>query len=195
MKNITLAAAATVLFSFCAHAQKIGYADINAIISVMPENEKVNEDLQIYAIGLQKRIDDLRAQQEQLGQQFQRALSAKDTATAIGIQEKAVEMDQQIQQSTQQAERQLQQKRGEMMQPALDRIKRALEAVAKRDDFAYIINSVDGSGTSSVLYGPEEHNVTMKLVEELGIKLQGEQSVPAPVAPASAPAQQGGKKK
>jgi outer membrane protein len=192
MRNLTFTAV-LLLFSVAAHAQKIGYADINAIIGVMPENEKVNEDLQIYAIGLQKRLDDLRGQQEQFGQQFQRALAAKDTATAIGIQEKAIELDQQIQQSTQQAERQLQQKRAEMMQPALDRIKKALEAVAKRDGFAYIINSVDGSGTSSVLYGPEEHNVTMKLVDELGIKLNDQQPVQA--APVAAPAQQGGKKK
>ncbi len=191
MKSLSLTAL-VLLFSLAVQAQKIAYADINAIIGVMPENEKVNEDLQIYAIGLQKRLDDLRGQQEQFGQQFQRALAAKDTATAIGIQEKAIELDQQIQQSSQQAERQLQQKRAEMMQPALDRIKKALETIAKRDGFAYILNSVDGSGTSSVLYGPDEHNVTMKLVEELGIKLEGQQ--PAPSAPAAAPAE-GGKKK
>jgi outer membrane protein len=87
----------------------------------------------------------------------------------------------------------LQQKRADMMQPALDRIRKALEAVAKREGFTYIINSVDGSGTSSVLYGPDEHNVTMKLVAELGIKLEGQDGQGTP-AQAPAPAA-GGKKK
>lgn len=185
MKNILLAIAicSAPLVSF---AQKIAYADINAIIGVMPENEKVNEDLQIYATGLQKRLDDLRAQQELYGQQFQAALTKKDTATAIGIQEKAMENEKTLQEETRKAEAQLQQKRAEMMQPALNRIRKAMEAIAKRDGFTYILNSIDGSGTSSVLYGPEENNITMKLVDELGIKLEGREAAPAP-APSSAP--------
>jgi len=156
-----------------ANAQKIAYADVNAIIGVMPENKKVNEDLQIYATGLQKRLDDIKAQKEVYGQQFQKALAAKDTATAIQIQEKAIEGDKQLQESSRQAEQQLQQKRAEMMQPALDRIRKAMETISKRDGYEYILNSIDGSGTSIVLFGPEGNNITLKLVSELGIELEG----------------------
>lgn len=190
MKKVILALAVAAA-PFLTHAQKIAYADINAIIGVMPENEKVNADLQIYATGLSKKLEDLRAQQELFSQQFQKALAAKDTATAIGIQEKAIENEKTLQEETQKAERQLQQKRVEMMQPALDRIRKAMETIAKRDGFTYILNSVDGAGTSAVLYGPEDHNVTMKLVDELGIKLEGRE----PAQPAPAPAEGGDKKK
>lgn len=182
MKRITLLLAVFSL-PFLASAQKIAYADINAIIGVMPENEKVNEDLQIYATGLSKRLDDLKAQQELFGQQFQKALAAKDTASALKIQEKAIEGEKQLQEETRKAEQQLQQKRGEMMRPALDRIRKAMEAIAKRDGFEYILNSIDGAGTSAVLYGPDENNITMKLVKELGIKLEGMDDS-APAAPA-----------
>lgn len=193
MKKIVLALAVCAA-PFFTYAQKIAYADINAIIGVMPENEKVNEDLKIYATGLQKGLDDVRAQLELYGKQFQAALAKKDTATAIGIQEKAIEAEKQLQEATAKAEQQLQQKRGEMMQPALGRIRSAMEAIAKRDGFTYILNSIDGSGTSAVLYGPDDHNITMKLVDELGIKLEGREN--AAPAPAPAPTEQkDGKKK
>lgn len=174
-----------------AQAQKIAYADINAIIGVMPENKKVNEDLQIYATGLQKRLDDIRAQQELYTQQFQKALAAKDTAKAIEIQEKAMEGDKQLQEATRQAEQQLQQKRAEMMQPALGRIRKAMEDISKRDGYEYVLNSIDGAGTSVVLYGPEGNNITMKLVDELGIKLEGAENA-SPAAPQES---EGNKKK
>jgi outer membrane protein len=164
-------------------AQKIAYADVNAIIGVMPENKKVGEDLKIYATGLQKPLDDMKAEQEVLGKQFQKALSAKDTATALQIQEKALEIDKKLQEASRLAEQQLQQKRSEMMQPALDRIRKALDAVRKRDGYSYILNSIDGAGTTIVLSGPEEDNVTLKLVKELGIELEGQDSA----APAPAP--------
>ncbi|MCF8256850.1 MAG: OmpH family outer membrane protein [Flavobacteriales bacterium] len=173
--------------SYATFAQKIAYADINAIIGVMPENEKVNEDLKIYATGLQKGLDDIRAQQELYAKKFQQALAKKDTATAVGIQEKAIEGDKQLQEATAKAEQQLQQKRGEMMQPALTRIRTAMETISKRDGYTYVLNSIDGAGTSVVLYGPEENNITMKLVDELGIKLEGRQD--AAPAPASAPSE------
>jgi outer membrane protein len=185
MKVLLLVALACIM-PFLVSAQKIAYADINAIIGVMPENENINSDLQIYATGLQKRIDDMKAQLEGFGQQFQQALNKRDTATAIAIQEKAVALDKQLQESTRQAEQQLQQKRNEMMQPVLARIRKAMETVSKRDGYEYVLNSIDGAGTSIVLYGPENDNITLKLVDELGIKLEGREGEKPAETPAPA---------
>ncbi len=189
MKHLLLVAA-VCLTPMLSSAQKIAYADINAIIGVMPENENINNDLQIYATGLQKRIDDMKAQLDGFSQQFQQALSKRDTASAIAIQDKAVAVDQQLQQSTRQAEQQLQQKRNEMMQPVLARIRKAMETVSKRDGYEYVLNSIDGAGTSIVLYGPESNNITLKIVDELGIKLEGREDA----APAASPAKESKKK-
>lgn len=181
--NVFLLVILVVITPLMSLAQKIAYADLNAIIGVMPENKKVNEDLNIYATGLKKPLDDLKAEQEILGKQFQKALAAKDTASALQIQEKALESDKKLQESSRKAEQQLQQKRDEMMQPALNRIRKALDTIRKRDGYSYILNSIDGSGSTIVLSGPEEDNVTLKLVKELGIVLDGQDGT----SPASAP--------
>ena len=61
MKNLILFIG-LVLATSTSFAQKMAHADINAILSVMPENEKINEDLKIYATGLSKGVEDSKAQ-------------------------------------------------------------------------------------------------------------------------------------
>lgn len=190
MKNLILTMLVVAFGASISIAQNIGYADINAILSVMPENEKINEDLQIYATGLQKRLDDNKQKLDAIVAEFNKVLSAGDTVKAIEYQKAGLELDKQLQQGTAAAEQQLAQKRGELLQPVLQRIRTAMEAVAKKKGFQYVMNSVDGSGTSIVLWGPEGHDITREVVDELGIKLEGQGGAAQP-----APAQDSKKKK
>ncbi len=179
MKSILLALSIVLVASVATQAQKIAFADVNAILSVMPENKKINEDLQIYGTGLQKKLDDMKGALDGMVKEFQAVLAAGDTAKALEIQKMAIKADTEFQQAAKQAEQQLGQKRTAELQPVLVRIREAMEAVAKKDGFEYILNSMDGSGTSIVLWGPEGHDVTRKVVDELGIKLQQPESAPA----------------
>ena len=172
MKNLILALAVIILSTTVASAQKMAHADINAILSVMPDNKKINEDLQIYATGLQKRVDDMKAQIDGAVKQFNEVLSAGDTAKALELQKQGLEMDKQLQQAAQSAEQQLGQKRNELLQPVLTKIRAAMESVAKKKGYDYVLNSVDGAGTSIVLWGPEGTDITRAVVDELGIKLE-----------------------
>lgn len=184
MKNVLLTLSFMIAASSVSVAQKIGYADVNAILSVMPENKKINEDLQIYGTGLQKRMDDMKAQLDAIVTEFNRVLAKGDTARALELQKQGMEGDQKVREAAQQAEQQLGQKRGELLQPVLEKIRKAMEAVAKKKGFEYVMNSVDGSGTSIVLWGPDGHDITRAVVDELGIKLEGQ----GEAAPAESPA-------
>lgn len=184
MKNVLLALSIIIMAPVSSMAQKIAYADINAILSVMPENEKINADLEIYATGLQKKLDDMKGQLDGIVQEFQRVLSTGDTAKALEIQKQALEGDKQVKQAAGQAEQQLAQKRSESLQPVLTRIRTAMQEVASRNGYEYVLNSVDGSGTSIVLWGPEGTEITRLVVDELGIKLEDQSSgdqAPAPL--------------
>ena len=191
-KKLIIALIVVASTSTLSIAQNVGYADINAILSVMPEQKKINEDLQIYGTGLQKRVDDLKAQLDELVKNFNQVLAAGDTAKALQLQQKGLEEDKKLREAAQAAEQQLAQKRNEMLQPVLDRIRTAMAAVAKKKGFDYVLNSVDGSGTSIVLWGPDGHDITRAVVDELGIKLEGAEAAPAQPAPVQEPV---GKKK
>merc|ERR1712232_260850 len=155
MKNLFLSVSMVLVASTGSFAQKIASADVNAILSVMPENKKVNEDLKIYATGLSKIVEDKKAQLDVLVKQFNEVLAAGDTAKALELQKKGLEMDKELQQANAQAEQQLAQKRNELLQPVLDRIRKAMGEVATSKGYEYVVNSVDGSGTSVVLWAPD----------------------------------------
>ncbi|MBL4587698.1 MAG: OmpH family outer membrane protein [Flavobacteriales bacterium] len=183
MRNLFIAVLILTMAPLASMAQKIAYADVSAILSVMPENEKINEDLKIYATGLQRPLEDMKARLDAYTEQFQKVLAAKDTAKALEIQKQAIEEDKKFQEAAQKAEQQLAQKKNESLLPVLTRIKEAMKAVADKEGFEYVLNSVDGAGTSIVLVGPEGHDITRKVVDELGIDLKqqgnaGGQSAP-----------------
>ncbi|MCB9191283.1 MAG: OmpH family outer membrane protein [Flavobacteriales bacterium] len=179
MKNLVLTIGVVLMSIGAASAQKMAHADINAILSVMPENKKINEDLQIYATGLSKRVQDMKAQLDMAVEQFNKVLAAGDTAKAVEIQQQGLELDKQLQQASAQADQQLAQKRGELLQPVLNRIREAMKKVATAKGYEYVLNSVDGSGTSIVLWGPDAADITRAVVDELGIKLEGAEQAPA----------------
>ena len=179
MKHLLMALIAITITTTSSMAQNIGYANVNGIFSLMPETKKMNEDLQIYATGLQKRVDDIKAQLDGLVKQFNTVLAAGDTAKAVELQQQGMEGDKQLNEAAQSAEQQLGQKRNELSRPISDKILGAMESVAKKKGFDYILNSVDGSGISIVLVGPEGHDVTRAIVDELGINLEDAEGAPA----------------
>lgn len=183
MKNLVLSLTLILATTTLSMAQKFAHADINAILSIMPENKKINEDLEIYSLGLSKMMGDKKAQLELIVEQFNKVLAAGDTAKALELQKQGLELDKALQQASQQAEQQLAQKRSELLQPVLQRIRTAMETVAKSKGYEYVLNSVDGSGTSIVLWGPDAADITRAVVDQLGIKLEGaaDQQPAAPV--------------
>lgn len=154
------------------YGQKVAHADINTILSLMPENKRINDDLRIYATGLSKMVGDKKAQLEGLVQQFNQTLAAGDTLKAVELQRQGLELDKEVQQANTSAEQQLQQKRNELMKPVLERIRKAMEEIATKEGFECVLNTVDGSGTSIYLWGPESADITRKVVKELGIQLR-----------------------
>ena len=183
MKNLLLILCVFAVSASSTFAQKAAHADINAILSVMPDNKKINEDLQIYATGLSKRVEDLKAQLDGVVENFNKVLAAEDTAKALEFQQQGLELDKQYRETAAAAEQQLGQKRNELLQPVLQKIRTAMETVAKKEGYEYVLNSVDGSGTSIYLWGPEGADITRKVVAELGIKLESQQAQPTEAAP------------
>ena len=68
------------------------------------------------------------------------------------------------------ADQKLLKKRQELMKPILQRLDENLKYLADGEGYDYILNSVDGNGVTIVLRGPEEHDLTEKLMKKLGIE-------------------------
>jgi outer membrane protein len=90
------------------------------------------------------------------------------TMSEIIAQTKAEEiqmLDQRIQAFQQNAQQSLAKKEGEAYQPILDKARKAIEEVAKENDFTYIFDVSAGA----LLYQPESDDILALVKTKLGI--------------------------
>ena len=160
---------------------KIGYTNVNAVLSVMPETKAMNEDLQTYSLGLQKRLEDMNNQLNYLYAEYQKKTKGADTVGLGKLTGTITALDADIKATQQVSERQLANKRQELLSPIVEKLEMAMDAVREKGGYDFILNSVDGSGTSIVLRGPESADITKDLLTELKIefKEQAPQAAPA----------------
>lgn len=179
MKSLlTLLIAALPILSFA--QSKIGYTNVNAVLSLMPESQAMNEDLQTYSLGLQKRLEDMNNQLNYLYAEYQKKTKGPDSSGIGQLTATITKLDADVKATQQVSERQLSEKRQELLAPIVDKVELALDAVKEKGGYDFILNSVDGSGTLVVLRGPASNEITKALLDELGIELKQEKPAVAP---------------
>lgn len=162
-----------------AHAQKIGFADLELILAFMPEAKVVDQELNTYQQQLAKNLQVKRDYFETRLAEFQeRAAEAGDNlpeSELAAMQAELEKLQNELAKSQQDAEQRFIARRAERLSPVLNKVQAAIDSLAKEQGFTYIFNT-SSSGTSIVLFGGEEHNLTKTLMERLGIPIPAELS-------------------
>ena len=174
VKAIILASVISLgmLGSLKAQELKIGYANIEAILLYMPETKTMNQDLKTYGDKLGQELQSRQTYLQSLMDEYQQLASeTQDEATLKPKQDKLRELDQELQTKQQESQQKLLERRQTLMEPIIEKMQGAIKELATEDGFDVILNSVDGNGVSIILHGPEENDVTKKLMTKLGIKL------------------------
>lgn len=180
---------AGLLVGSTAHAQKIGYANQEALLANMPQMTEIQQKLQKEARQQQQELQQERKQFQQQMQQFQQQQSLLSDSAQAQRQQELRQKQQELQKSSQQRQQQLRQRERELMQPLLEELQNAIETVSNQEDLDVVLRSqalldVDETSDSVV-------NISPAVAEELGIELQQNPGQPAPTMEA-APTQQGG---
>ncbi len=153
-------------------AQKIGYVNLEVIMALMPEMKKVNEDLSTYR---QKLDEQLKIKSDYFNVKYQEYLEKQEAGVEAEelapIEAELTKLQQEVQVYQQESEQKLAMKQQDSMQPLFDKIQGELDKISEAEGYDIIINAVDGSGLSIVLYGPEEDNLTKKLLDQMGIEV------------------------
>ncbi|MDP5172449.1 MAG: OmpH family outer membrane protein [Bacteroidia bacterium] len=149
---------------------KIGYADIQAVLSRMPETKTMQQTLQSYE---QKLAEKLQSKQQYAQTKLQEYMELReggaDQATLAPLEAELQKLDQEISAENTDAETKLMTRRQDLLQPIIDKLQAGIDAIAAEDGYSFIMSKVDGTGSSLVLYGPEEYDVTLKLMKKLNI--------------------------
>lgn len=171
--KITLLVASIAIF-FSANAQikpfRMGYTNVDYLISLHPDSKKVDSDLKNYRTSLDKEAEGLTKEFREKYESYQKGAAMMAEPVRVTKEKELGELQERIQEFQRSAEADLQKKQIELLQPVLDKIQKAIDAVADENGFTYIFNSDAGYGTTPVLlHGPEKDNVTELVLKKLGI--------------------------
>ncbi|MBW4889654.1 OmpH family outer membrane protein [Mucilaginibacter sp. HMF5004] len=140
--KVVLVALCVVFTANLAKAQsKIGYVYFNAVIDVMPEKAKLGKDLQDYQKTF---VDRLQAMQTELQTKVKAYEAGRDKMTdAVRLQTEGElnDMNKRTQEYQNTAQQQVEQKNNELAKPLFDKVKAAVDAVAKEKGYGYIIDA------------------------------------------------------
>lgn len=155
-------------FNSEAQALKIGFADIDYILSEMPEAKQVESELQSMQNVLKNQIDSKAAEFRKKLEDFNREYANMLPAVRSNTERELTQLQQNLQKLQEDAQATIQQKQGSLMEPLFQKVGKAIEDVAKEQGFSLILSNQLG-GLDVVLYGDESLDVSDLVLKKMGI--------------------------
>ena len=174
MKKLLIILSAMVLFgmnsSYAQSDLKIGYTNVDYILSLLPEAKEIEAELAAY----QKQLE---SQLQSKMQEFQTKLNDYQQQATAGQMLPEVQRDKEAELNTlrssiekfqRDADASLQKKQVDLLQPAYEKIQQAINEVAEANGYSHILSS-DAGAYAILLYAKEDTNVTDLILRKLGI--------------------------
>ena len=168
--RILLFGIVAALFFTGAQAQelKMGYADANYILSLLPESQQVQKDLESHEKMIQTRLEAKYKDYQTRLANYQENAPTMDETLRKNMETDLVAMQQSIQQLESDGQNSLVKKQGELLQPLFTKIGDAIKSVAEENGYDFIF-SAGAQGVDILLYAKEDKNATGLVLAELGV--------------------------
>ena len=169
MKVRILLSTVLAIIGFGLMAQlKIGYTNVEYVLSLMPEAKQIESDLGAYEKQLSTRLEAKYKDYQTKLADYQQNGEGYSEDVRANIESELLEMQRGIQEFEVDAQNRMLNKRNELLQPAFEKIGVAIEQVSKESGYTHVFN-MTASGQSILLYAREEDNVTNLVLQKLGI--------------------------
>ncbi len=173
MKNKMMLALVAVFTCFAAQAQaqtgmKVGYANVDYILSQLPEAKQVESDLQAHNTQLQNQLQAKYQEYQQKGAAYQQGAANMIEAVRKEKEQELTDLGTRLQQFEKDAQASLQKKQTELMQPLFKKVGETINAVAAEKGYDFILSAGVG-GVDIVLFAKEEHDVSDTVLKKLGV--------------------------
>lgn len=169
MKKLTKVLALLVLalgigFGANAQGQKIGYVDSQAIIDLMPESAKIQQDMQAYYSELQAELQAMATEYQTKMRDYEANSATMSNILRQSKEKEIVDLQGRIQDFQANAESDFAAKQEELSKPMLDKIKKAIDDVVKAKGLAYVFEK-----TVILSIGDSAIDVTPDVKAKLGL--------------------------
>lgn len=155
-----------VSFGVNAQSLKIGHVDSAAIMEIMPERVKLEQDLQAYAAELQAELQAMGAEYQSKIQDYQANQASMSNLIRQSKEKEIVDLKTRIQEFQGSADLALQNKQMELITPLIEKVQNAVNAVGQEKGFAYILDKASGT---VVFIGDNAIDITADVKKKLGL--------------------------
>lgn len=157
-----------------AQGLKIGYTNVDYILSLMPEAKQIQAELESYQKQLDNQLQAKVQDYQTKGQEYQNLPETTSELVRKDKENEILNLQNSIQEFQQGAQQAVLQKRAELLQPAYDKIQKTIDDVAKENAYTHVL-STDTGGGFVLLYGREEDNISNLILTKMGITPPTEQ--------------------
>lgn len=153
---------------------KIGYVYMELVLNNMEETKAMNKLLEQFssdkAKALKKNTQFLNDKIAEMARK-ERAGELTDAGRLIS-QNEIDNLKIKIEDQARADEQELFKKRMELLQPIAKKLETAMDEVAAKKGYKYVLNSSDGTGNSVVIVAPEADDLTKAVLDHLGIEIK-----------------------
>ncbi len=154
--------------SYCVEAQslKIGYVDSSAVMELLPERAKLEQDLQAYAAELQAEVQAMYTEYQNKIQDYQANQATMSNLIRQSKEKEIVDLETRIREFESSADMALQNKQLELVTPLIEKVQNAVNTVGKEKGFTYILDKAVGA---VVYIGDDAIDITPDVKAKLGL--------------------------
>jgi len=151
--------------SFSQAQTKIAHIDSNILIESMPDFQDAKSQMNKLQNSYKSQIEDMYKELEEKRERYESEVESQTDEENERRMMDFQESQQRIMQFQQSAQQELDNKQEELLQPLLERAKKAIEKVAKDKGFQYVLDSAEGGNVIVA----EGYNMLSDVKKELGI--------------------------
>lgn len=147
-------------------AQKFGHLNSNELLLAMPEREVIEKEIKAMASRYEGQLMAMQKELEAKYQEFQANESTMSDAIQETKYKELTDLDQRIKDFQEKASTELGKKEKELTDPLIAKARKAIEDVAKENNFTYIFDNSAGF----LLYSGGGQDVTALVKKKLGLE-------------------------
>ena len=149
-----------------AQSSKIGHVDSGAIMEIMPERTKVEQDLQTYYGELQAELQAMAVEYQNKVQDYQANEATMSNLIRQSKEKEVMDLQTRIQEFEGNASVAFEEKRLELLTPLIEKVQNAVNTVGKEKGFTYILDKAVGA---VVYIGDDAIDITSDVKAKLGL--------------------------
>ena len=149
-----------------AQSLKIGHVDSGAIMEIMPERAKIEQDIQAYAAELQAELQAMYGEYQSKIQDYQANQATMSNLIRQSKEKEIVDLETRINEFQSSADMAMQNKQLELLNPLIEKVQNAVNEVGKEKGFTYILDKAAGV---VVFIGDNAIDITADVKAKLGL--------------------------